>query len=469
MKKTSKIFSVILALTLVFAMAIPAFAADVADGKITVNNAVDGQAYSIYKMFSFASAGENEGVYTVDSDWQAFVDGAGASYVKVQNGTVEWIGGDSAESKAAFAKAALAYAEEKNLTATATEVATGTTVEFTNLALGYYLVDSSLGSLCALDTTNKTATVDEKNDVPTLVKKIVEGEARVDANNVAIGDTVNYEVKIAAKAGAENYVMHDRMSAGLDLVADSIAVAGLTKGTDYTVKTADFADDCDFEIEFSKTYLDSLKADTEIVVTYSATLNSNAVVGTTGNPNTAWLEYGNEIDVDGDGTPDEEKPETPEDIVITYTTELVVDKTDGKNPLAGAQFTLKDAAGKTYAAVVSEDGTKFTWTGLKEGTYTLSETVVPTGYNKADDITVEITCTEPETVDAETNTATWTDDHDDVAEANGKFSTIVVNSTGSLLPSTGGIGTTIFYIVGALLVVGAVVLLITKKKTSVEA
>ncbi len=465
MKKTNKIFSVILALALVFAMAIPAFAAG--DGKITITNAVKDQTYTIYKMFDFVpvtggDAESEQGFYTIaeGSPWEAFIaeGGAGAAYLAkdASNGTIVWVGDNTDARKAELAKLAVAYAKaNSNITSVSQKATADGMVEFTGLDLGYYAIDSSLGAICGLSNTNKEYELHEKNEGPTLEKKIVEGDDLVDANNVAIGDTVTYQAKIKIGKGLKGYVMHDNMSAGLEYTGvTSVTVDGAPVAeANYTVKTADLCADCDFEIAFDDAYTATIGGK-EIIVTYTAELTDAAVVGSTGNPNTAKLEYINETTTEY----------TPEDIVITYTTKLVVDKVDGEGkPLTGAEFTLTDANNNKYTATVSEDGTVFTWTGLKEGTYTLEETKVPAGYNKAENVTIEIECTEPDEVKSAADTATWVD------SSNGIYETTVKNLTGSLLPETGGIGTTIFYIVGALLVVGAAVLLISKKRMACEA
>lgn len=479
MKKANKFFSVVLAIVLVLAMAIPAFAAET--GTIEITKAVSGHTYTVYKMLDFTAAGEG-GVYTVADGWLDFFNGAtAANYFTVTEQTSDGKTSNivtlksGAEVDAALAQAAIAYAEENNIKADASTTASTDTVTFSGLDLGYYAVDTTVGTVCLLTNTNSKTTVTEKNSVPTLEKKILEGSAEVDANNAAIGDTVTYQVKIKVGEGAEKYVMHDKMSEGLTFGSVTSVKVGETdlSEKDYTVsKTAD--DDCTFEVAFTDAYLATLAVDTEIVVTYTATLNSNAIVGSDGNANTAWLAYGDDVwtDTDEDGVVDEgeEEPETTvEDTVITYTTKLTVNKIgDDDEPLAGAGFTLTDADGKTYEAVVSDDGTTFTWTGLKEGTYTLVETTVPAGYNKAADIVFKITCEEPTVVETGSEKATWSDNSDYVGTDGSVFTATVKNLTGETLPETGGIGTTIFYIVGGLLVVGAVILLITKKKMSAE-
>ncbi len=473
MKKTNKFFSVVLALVLVLAMSVPAFAAGT--GAITITNAVKDHTYSVYKMLDFVPVAEDSelGTYEIAEGWEDFFKGATAqSYFTVVDSQVSK---KAEEVDADLAKAAIEYAKANTakVSPVAQKIAEGDTVEFTNLDLGYYAVDTTLGAVCSLTNTDSDFTLIEKNSAPELVKKIVEGSALVDANSAAIGDTVTYQSTIKVGTGAEKYVMHDKMSDGLTFeTVKSVKVGEAdVAAANYTVKTSDLEDAaCDFEIIFTDEYLATLAADTKIVVTYTAKLNSSAVIGEEGNPNTAWLEYGEKYDSDSDGDVDDkdDKPSTPEDNVITYTANLTVDKVDGDNKaLKGAAFTLYKGD-ELIGEVKGEDLTTFVWTGLDEGTYTLKETATPVGYNTIEDIVFTITCNEPETVNTVADKATWTSDNDDIDFADGTFKTTVVNTTGLVLPETGGIGTTIFYIVGGLLVLGAAVLLITKKRVSAE-
>lgn len=483
MKQTKKIFSIVLAIALVFAMAIPAFAGT---GTIEIKNAVKDHTYAAYKMLNFTPvAGETDkGVYTIAEGWEDFfTTGAGKDYFDISADGKVTLKADKTDVDADLAKAAVAYAKDEanHITAADSETATGDTVTLSGLDLGYYAVDTSVGTICLLTNANSTEEVKEKNSAPELTKKIVEGEGRVDTNTVAIGDTVTYEAKITVGKGAENYVMHDEMSDGLDyqsVVSVKVGDAVATAGTDYVVKTSELEHtDCDFEIVFSNDYIKTLAENDEIIVTYTAKLNENADVGSTGNPNEAWLEYGEESSVS-----------TTPDIVITYTTSLTVNKTDKDGaPLAGAGFTLYiwDAtidADETTEGIegdwklVSEIGaaegrTTFEWKGLDEGDYKIEETTVPDGYNKAADIEFKISAELEGTVTTGTETATWEDKNadDEVTVTDGAYTTSIKNLTGGLLPETGGMGTTMFYMIGAMMVAAAVVLFVSKKRMAFEA
>ena len=222
----------------------------------------------------------------------------------------------------------------------------------------------------------------------------------------------------------------------------------------------------------------------KITVEYTATLNTNAVIGSAGNPNTVNLEYSNNPNQGGEG----ETGTTPDDTVIVFTYKTVINKVDGEgNPLTGAEFTLEkfvkgDDGVDEYNTVKgtwtpidvvkNAEGTEFTFKGLDDGIYRLTESVTPAGYNTIESIVFtviaehDILADNPAltslTGEAVTGLITFTP-----VLAEGALTTDVVNNAGSILPSTGGIGTTLFYVFGALLVIGAGVLLVVKKRMSV--
>ena len=490
MKQVKKLASVLLALVMALALTATAFA-EGETGSITINDAVVGQTYTIYQILDLESynASANAYAYKATTAWNTFInrDDIKGTYVEVDaQGYVTWKGDADA---AAFAKLAQKYAKDNSITNQGSVTATSTTVSFTGLDLGYYLVDTTLGTLCSLDTTNPNVTMEEKNEVPTNVKTVEEDSTGNygQKNDADIGQTVNFKSTITAQAGAENYVFHDTMSAGLTLNKASIKVNGVAvtdgqgndvAGDNYTVSypSGDGSDGCTFEIAFAQSYLDTITAATTITITYSATLNENAVVGLPGNPNTSTLSYGNSGDESH--TP---SGTTPPSETVTYTWDLDILKYGNgneSNVLKDAKFVLLNKDKNKVATVVNGkitgwsnvpaagEGGSITWPantvlttgengkieidGLDADTYYLRETQAPAGYNKlADDQAVTITGA----TKGENEKLTYTTV---VAKIN--------NQSGAELPSTGGIGTTIFYVLGGVLVVGAAVLLVTKKR-----
>ncbi len=476
MKKIKKLASVCLALIMALALAVPAFAAG-ETGSITINDAVVGQTYTIYQILDLESynTSANAYAYKATTAWNTFINSSAIKgvYVNVDTqGYVTWV--ENADA-AAFAKAAQAYAKDHSIANQGSVTATTTTVSFTGLDLGYYLVDTTLGTLCSLDTTNPSVVIEEKNEAPTNVKTVQEdsNNAWGETNDADIGQTVNFKSTITAQAGAENYVFHDTMSAGLTYTGvTGITLNGTTvDASNYTV-TAPAADGDTFDVTFTQAFCDTLAAGDQIVISYTATLNENAVVGLPGNPNTSKVSYG-----DSSNT-----KYTPESQTKTYTWDLDILKYangDESKVLENAQFVLLNSAKTKVATIVSgkitgwvdvpaagQDGT-ITWPantvlttgangkieidGLDADTYYLREVKAPDGYNKlADDIQVTITGA---TTDEGTGALTYT-----------TFVAKVNNQSGTELPSTGGIGTTIFYVLGAVLVVGAGVVLVTKKR-----
>ena len=514
MKVIKKITAIMLSIMMVLGMSSVVSAAETSGtstttGSITINNAAPGETYNIYRILdleSYSGSGETENyAYKLRSDnatgstksWSEFIKSTAIKdvYVTIDGDYVTWKNGvATTEAKAAeFAKLALKYAKDNTTEIVADETviapsgATTSTVSFSGLPLGYYLVETSVGTVLALDTTKPDATIKEKNGVPSVEKKIVEGTDLKDRNTASIGDKVEFQTTITAKAGAQNYVLHDKMDKGLTFDPDSLKVQ-LKKKADanandvasrnnYEKKTTglETTDPCTFHVEFTQTFCNTLANDDQIIVTYSATLNEEAEIGsTTGNKNTTYLKYGN-------------KSETVKKTTTTYTYEIPVFKytlnTDGttKKGLGGATFKLtkdnetapsieliktstateKDTyrvakSGKTgtvktiTTSSTGDDKGKFTIQGLDAGTYYLTETKQPDGYNKLSKA-VKI-------VIDENGKITIDDKPEEVTLVE------VENKSGSLLPSTGGRGTTLFYILGAILVVGSGVVLITKKR-----
>ncbi len=460
MKKTfKKLFAALLAAALVLAMAVPAFAVtNATKGSIKIDHTVSGETYTIYRMFKLDSynAESNTYSYTVEPAWETFFKtGAGSSYIDLDsNGHPTWKTGADA---AAFAKAALTWAADKKISGTK-ETATGDTVTFSDLGLGYYLVDSSLGALCGLNTTNPDATIKEKNEKPEIKKEVQTSAGDWSSeNNAKIGDTVEYKVEIKVADGAQKYTVTDTMSKGLTFNNSSLKVtANDAVTTDYTLTSTTNG----FTLVLPETYVSTLTKGTTIIVTYNATLNKDAVIDGDGNTNEVTLSYGNHQNT------------VPSKVTTkSYQFDLVkVDGTTNKL-LDGAEFELAD--GNTKLSFVKDDdgnyrvamtgekdatttitvkGGKVNIYGLAGKTYTLTETKAPDGYNKL---------VTSETVDLTEGSKAHATFDADVYKDGG---VVVKNNAGTVLPSTGGMGTTLFYVIGGGLMVAAVVLLVTKKR-----
>lgn len=466
MKKTfKKLFAALLAAALVLAMAVPAFAVtNATKGSITIDGTVSGETYTIYKLFDLDSYNGDHYSYTVVAAWKDFFDtGAGKNYIELDGqGHPTWKSGvdstDDSDTVAALAKAALAWAKQKGIPSAGTQEGNGSSITFSNLDLGYYLVDSSLGALCGLNTTNPDATIKEKNEKPEIKKEVQTSTGDWSSeNNAKIGDTVEYKVEIKVADGAQKYTVTDTMSKGLTFNSGSLKVtANGAQTTNYTLTPTENG----FTLELPETYVSTLTKGTTIMVTYNATLNKDAVIDGDGNANEVKLSYGNHQNT------------VPSKVTTkSYQFDLVkVDGTTNKL-LDGAEFELadgntklsfvKDNDGNYRVAAAGEDGTTTTITvkngkvniyGLAGKAYTLTEIKAPDGYNKL---------VTSETVNLADGSKTHATFDADVYKDGG---VVVKNNAGTVLPSTGGMGTTLFYVVGGGLMVAAVVLLVTKKR-----
>lgn len=479
MKKFKKLLSVFAALLMALFMPVTAFAdeAPTNPGTITITNPKVDQTYSVYRMMDLESYNSVTGSYSykVNADWATFFDegGAGHDYITVENGYVTWkvVKDETEEQKDArvkdFVTAAELYVREKNLTPTkeATATAANTPLVINDLPLGYYLTKSTVGTVCGLDTTQPTFEITDKNTEPTNEKKILENGTPVSANDVTIGDTVNFQSTIAATKGALNYRFVDTMDQGLTLNQNDVTVTlngTPVEAANYETKFESVNGKTVMTITFLQAFCDTLVDDDAIVISYSAVVNTNAVVNAA-NVNESKLVYGNNPDKYLETTPSKTK---------TYTWDLNVLKYGNgntQNLLAGAKFELrkenKDGEVVKFSNVgqneykVDPKGTVLDFTtdatgafnlkGLDSGNYVLVELEAPAGYNKLAapiKVTIQAADMSVENVSYETPTAE------------------VENKSGTELPSTGGMGTTLFYVGGAALVAGAGILLVTKKR-----
>ena len=512
MKKTiQKLMAALLAAAMVCAMAIPAFATDgdataaaaTGTGSITIENAVTNQTYKIYRILNLEYHADTKAYrYTANGAWEGFILRENNNFkLDKETGAVTWINTNPENNGTAIqqiANSAGKYAEytPNNVQEDGSAKATGITLTFSNLPLGWYLVVSDLvdldkGALCSIGTTDPNAVIREKNSKPTIEKEVYEGDTLGYSNDAGIGDTVKFQTRIHVTDGnPTNYVLHDTMSKGLDFNEKSVTVllmrdpktggsnygGNLTPGTDYELVTST-SDTCTFEIKFLK----PLKPYDYIQVDYSATVTSDAVIGTTGNDNKAVLTYGNNSTT------------TESSTTKTYVWEMGVRKfanlggDDTNHALADAEFQLykKDGDTQKYAKFVETSTTSvykltgwtnnateaikvktpangnITFEGLDAGTYYLEETKAPVGYNKLTaPITVVIDRGTLPTVASQT--ISYTVKYGDTTADDHVVG--VENKAGVELPSTGGMGTTLFYVIGGGLMVAAIVLLVTKKR-----
>ena len=478
MKHARKLASLLLALVMVFALATTAFADETVTtpttGTITVENPVKDRTYTAYKIFDVVYDADGHYSYTIDSSSNEWYDTVSA-YAKDKahgltltqvNGSTTYVvttgDGFSAPDFAAALKKAVSDKIGNVLTAN------GSSVTVNNLPLGYYFVASDSGALCNLTTTNPTVTIHDKNDMPF--------EKKADKTNADVGQIVTYTItgKVPDYTGFDTYIytIEDTMSDGLTFNRDSLKVkVGNTDVTADTNKCKITYDGTTAPNTFKVSIIvKNCTVGDAIEVTYSATINEKAVAKIS--QNKATLTYSN------DPTDSTKTTITPPQEQKVYTSQIVIDKFEsGKEDtkLPNAKFVLykKVTDGEKTSifyykwndtdkkvewvtdmndatVVTTDDQGKATFGGLADGTYYLVETEAPAGYNPL---------TESVEVKVEGSNTDKT-----------KLSVTaeVANKTGTTLPSTGGMGTTVFYVLGSVLVLGAVVLLVTKKRMSTK-
>ena len=489
-KAMKKLMAALLAVAMVCAMAIPAFADGSAPAgttyTITINNPVG--TYEAYQIFS----GDLEGNVLSNIAWGSGVSEAGKTALgkaKVKAASLT----TAAEAKA-FAEEVSSYLNAPSGTYDAGKI--------TGLSAGYYLVkNSSVGDhetyTSFILKVVQDVNVSPKGDKPTLEKKVKDINDTTDdttsnwqdSADHDIGDEVPFQLtaKIASNFAdykTYKFVFHDVQSDGLDFLQDTVKVT--VGGTELTADQFDVITDTDDGCTFHVVIEDlkqirSAAADAKVVVEYESKLNEKAKIGSKGNPNEAYLEYSNNpYDTNGTTT-------TPKDKVTVFTFKVVANKIDGatKDELKGAAFALykKDYNGiwnlvalnnatesnNGVYNIVDKEKTTFEWVGLDDGTYKIQEIITPAGYNTIEDQIFTVTAdhdvlaADPKLTslsgNPETGAIQFTSKTDE-----GSLSTTIENNQGTTLPGTGGIGTTIFYVVGGGLMVAAAILLITKKR-----
>ncbi len=480
-----KLFAVLVALTLVLSMGTIALAAETWKGDITINSAenvsVNGKIFKAYQILEAEAIDETnleKGViYSIPDAMKSFYNGncdADNDGTATVDEVVAYI--ETADLQD-FAVAALAAAKAAGVTP-ASATGADEKATFTGLPFGYYVIEdegtATPISALMLRTTSKE--VNLKADMPAIEKKI-DGDKDVDSttvdlvdyNTATVGEDVPYVLKskVPDMTGYKSYtyIVTDTFSNGLDFNDDVEITIGGVDYTDFTVAENGQI----VTITFNDFIALKEQVGAEIKITYSATVTEDAIIGVEGNPNTVYLTYSN--------NPQSNTTEnTPEDEVRTYLVDLIINKTDADSvALPNAEFEIKQ--GDVVIATGTSDANglvEFTWkngVGLKDGeTYTIVESNPPEGYNKAEDIEFTVKCEDPQDATTSTN-CTWSTVNNvltftktETAEADDYFKTTVINRTGTLLPETGGIGTTIFYVVGGLLMAAALVLLVSKKR-----
>lgn len=518
MKQTRKLLSLLLALAVFFALAATAFAATVT---VPSDGILKGHTFTAYQIFS----GREERGILSDVQWGSGINSdnflaalkADSTYGNLFTNCTEAaavadvLSANNTNTALANAVAKLAYANK-------TDTGTALTSGENTLADGYYLIVDTTANVGEGGAYNASLlqvvgniNITVKTDAPTVEKKVQEGGADKDAADYNIGDAVPFRligsVPDMSRYDTYKYIFHDTLSTGLTLNAGSIKVyvADDKEGTNksditssWTVGTGANGETFTVSCNNIKT-INGVSQGKYIIVEYTATLNQNAVIGLPGNSNKVYLEYSNKPDQSGSGDTDN-TGKTPEDEVLVFTYELDTTKVDGKNPdtkLRGAKFVLLNSDGTKVATIsdgkfsgwtnvptagdngeiswpetsvlTSNEKGLFTVTGLDAGTYKLREIVAPAGYNLLkNDIVVVITATIGANGDGKTTLTNLTVTADRTAGTgdvnSGIVDITVANNKGATLPETGGIGTTIFYTVGGILVLVAVVLLVTKKR-----
>lgn len=498
MKTLKKILPFLLVAVILVAMSSAAFAAG-GTGTITVQNAAKGETYSIYKVFDATISesqtdGESDSIaYTFTGDLPASLSGV---FEKI--GDTDYVQKKEGATDTAIFEALAAYVA--GLTPTDSQVAQGGPLEFTDVPYGYYYVTSSLGSTATVTSNNPDAVIYDKNTEEPSADKTV------DQTSYSIGDTITYTATFETSnylGEGENskqvveYVISDTLPEFIsDVTVTSITIGG------QTVTTQQFDADGKITIPWAtknadNTYTSLYDQGAQIIIEYEGTLTSTVNIGTA---NTNTIEIQPNVDNGSGGK--EPWNESWNDSTEIKTYAAAIKKTDGTNPLPGAQFTIQglvveklsdgvyrvvsyDPTSTTQSAVLDtdEDGKLYIVGLASDVSLTVTEYKAPDGYNlltETKTLTPQLLSTEIITEDgtryydqdgnlvseesSTTTSKTVERNLDDLDEA----ALEIVNNKGTILPETGGIGTKIFYIVGATLVIGAGVILFVRKRMCFE-
>lgn len=496
MKLFKKLASFILAFAMVMAIAMPSVVMAVDNYTITITPTTSDHTYEAYQIFE----GKLSNDKLSDIKWGNAITEEGKTALLNEYNAKD--AADLAEKLSKFASKseqikAFAKKVSQYLQNPTSAKAEGNTATITVDKAGYYLIKDQDNSLGENDETYtefilkvvKKQTVAPKSNKPTSEKKVKdindsEGTTMTDWQDSAdwdIGDKVPFQLKGTVAADYDNYkvykmTFHDHESKGLTFNKDSVKVyvdgKQVTDTSKYEVVTEGLKDGCTFEVKFADLkQISSVKAGSVITVEYESELNENAVIGSEGNPNTMHMEFSNNPNNEQGG----ETGKTPDDKVIVFTYKTIINKVDPDGqPLKGAEFKLEKKVGEEWVekAVVKNDaGTTFTFKGLDDGVYRLTETVTPEGYNTMNpnpleftiSATHEETAVEPKLLTLSGNPKSGDVTFDSSLE-NGTLTTNIVNKSGSSLPETGGMGTTVLYAAGTLMILAAAAFLVMKKK-----
>lgn len=488
MKIMKKTMAMVLSIVMMLAMYVTASAAG--KDSYTITAPSSNHTYEIYQIFT---GDLSDGILS-NVKWGE--NGTGTKNDEVSDTVLEALA--EVDGKTDSEKLAV-ITQYANLNST--PVATISNGQTYNAPAGYYLVKDKDGSVTGTDvyTTyivmlSKDTTIAPKSDVPSFDKKVKDTNDSTgvtsdwqDSADYDIGDEVPFKLEGKITDKYDDYktyylAFHDKEEEGLTFNASSVKVFvdgnQITSGFEVVTSPTD---GCTFEVVFSDLkQIGSVNAGSKISVEYTSTLNNEAALGKPGNLNQAKMEFSNNPNEEQGGNP--ETGETPWDNVIVFTYQVVVNKVDNEsNALAGAEFTLKkvleNGTEEDIEVVTSNGGTSFTFKGLDDGNYILTETKTPDGYNTIKPIKFTVTANHEIEWDGENRNDVLTSLTGTVTEgtitftANEDMSELaanVVNKKGIVLPGTGGIGTTIFYVIGGILMLGAAVTFVTRKRMTIS-
>lgn len=491
MKKMKKVMALLLSLVMVLAMSVVAFAEE---ATYTITAPATTHQYEIYQIFT----GDLSGTTLSNVKWGT--NGSGTVGADVDSTVLEALAAVNSKSETTILGVIKKYAK----------LDTNPVAEISNeekyvAPAGYYLIKDKDKTVSGNDAytlyivmLSQNTTISPKSNVPKFEKKIKDTNDTTgvttewqDSADYDIGDRIPFQLKGTVATNYDKYdkyyfAFHDVEEEGLEFDKDSVVVKvdgnKITSG--YSVvdgsETGENVEKCTFEVKFDDLkQVSGVSAGSVITVEYESVLTEKAVLGEHGNVNKAKLQFSNNPN-DSQGGENGPTGETPWDNVIVFTYKVEINKVnENSEPLSGAEFTLSkkfaDGTTKDIAVVKNTAGTSFTFSGLDDGEYILTETKTPSRYNTISPITFIVTADHDITWEKQNRDAVLTKmsgnkvngEIDLTAnKAEGSLSADVVNKSGSTLPSTGGMGTTIFYVVGSILVLGAAILLITKKRMS---